>query len=75
LLVFASIYGPTLIEMRLTWLLLQYIRMFVEGFVPAGSTQLQRSDMVYEWMNVIVRNSAGMVSAHLSNIPNSSAGV
>ena len=63
-----STYGPTLIEMRLTLLLLQYTRMFVEGFTAAGSTQFHRSDMVYEWMNPIVRNSKGMVGAHLSNI-------
>ena len=52
LLIFTSNYGPTLIEMRFTWLLFQYIQMFVEGFTPAGSTDVQRSDMLCEWMNI-----------------------
>lgn len=67
-LIFTSTYGPMLIEMRLTWLLFKYILKFVEGFTPPGSTQFQRSDMVYGWMNVIVRNSKGVVSAHLSSV-------
>ena len=68
MLVFTSTYGPTLIEMHWTWILLRYVRMFVEGFIPPESTQVQRSDMVYGWMTVVLRNNAGVVSAPLSNV-------
>lgn len=60
--IYASTYGPIIVEIYFTWLLLRYLLMFIEGFTPLRSKEVYYSEMVRGWIRVIVRNHQGRVS-------------